>query len=60
MRDKRAYHAARAHLENGGFLFTAWFVREVNCRFLVNEHGDLSIFLFFFESSKRLLSIQLI
>ena len=30
--------------KNGGFFFTAWLVREESRRFLVNEHGELSIF----------------
>ena len=30
-----------------GFFFTAWLVYEVNSRFPMNEHGDLSIFFSF-------------
>ena len=29
------------------FFFTAWLVREINRRFLENEHGDLSFFTLF-------------
>ena len=38
---------ARAHKENGCFSFSAWLIHEVNRRFLVNKHGDLSIFSLF-------------
>ena len=39
--------AALALKKDGGFFFTASLVREVNRRFLVNKHGDLSIFSLF-------------
>ena len=38
------------------FFYTAWLLREINRRFLVNKHGDLYFLLYYFGVKMSCLS----